>query len=154
MSVSIRSLGIIRRQSLSLSFGLNMTSHQARSRSVIGKLAFGALAPITTVLVVYFGAYTTIMDRRVPAQDDDGKVLFSSSYRWGFVCKVRRGETSIDFMGPTLWNHIFYPADRLFDHYGLPVSSWPTRRSSVLAGPFQFGRPLGFWAVVFSAASH
>ena len=100
-----------------------MTSQQSTLMYASGNTVVRTVAFVGTILFVYFGSYVTLMDTRDPAKDDDGQVLYYSSYRWGTVYSIRRGDSSkFLFHGPTIWNSIFYPADCIFGHYGLPVS--------------------------------
>jgi len=60
-------------------------------------------------LCLYIAAYFLLMNRSSPAVNDDGQVVFKSSFRLG---PIRRGEHyTVLGTGPCWGNYFFWPAD-------------------------------------------
>lgn len=68
--------------------------------------------------VCYILSYVILMNRGISAQDDSGRVVYLSSYRWSELQSVDRDGKRINFVGPHPLNTVFYPLDWMISRCG------------------------------------
>jgi hypothetical protein len=68
--------------------------------------------------VCYILSYVILMNHSIPAQDDSGRVVYLSSYRWSELQSVDRDGKRINFVGPHPLNTVFYPLDWMISRCG------------------------------------
>ena len=65
--------------------------------------------------LIYLGSYAVLMNRKMPAQVSPGKVVFSSSFRFGFLYAEDVNGKRTYYYGPSVANYIFLPVDYVLD---------------------------------------
>ncbi len=67
-------------------------------------------------IAVYLAAFAVLMNPNEPARDDDLKIIYHSSFRWGIVGSHRDLDgAKTDFVWPSRFNKIFAPVDLVLD---------------------------------------
>lgn len=65
------------------------------------------------VALLYIAAYFMLMARNVPAVDVQGNIAFSSSFRFSRPAG-RLGPLTMTASESSIFNYLFYPADKVF----------------------------------------
>jgi len=71
------------------------------------------------VIALYLLLYCVLLDPGTPSRDDSGTIVYRSAFRWGRVHVTRVDERRVWFIGPSVFNYVFYPIDALLDAF------WP-----------------------------